>query len=134
MQLHSELVLANLPQVLANAIDNEPGLSNKLKLICIDISKFIDPDNPAQENYDEILNQNCPEWQNGYPHTMQKLKLYWNYLRRISEIPLFFICYDSTALSTLDTNHLLQSRHNFYQIRLLTHHLINRLISPRNFI
>ncbi|MEG4108666.1 NACHT C-terminal alpha/beta 1 domain-containing protein [Microcoleus sp. S13_C5] len=95
--------LANLPQVLANAIDNEPGLSNKLKLICIDISKFIDPDNPAQEIYDEMVTQNCPEWQNGYPDTMQKLKIYWNSLRRPSEIPLFFICYDSTALSATPT-------------------------------
>ena len=94
---------ANLPQVLANAIDNQPDLSNKLKLICIDISKFIDPDNPAQEIYDEILNQNCPEWQNGYPDTMQKLKIYWNFLRRQSENPLFFICYDSTALSATPT-------------------------------
>ncbi len=47
-----------------------------------------------------MQNQNCPEWHNGYPETMQKLKLYWNYLRRWSEITLFFICYDSTALST----------------------------------
>ncbi|GET40425.1 NACHT C-terminal alpha/beta 1 domain-containing protein [Microseira wollei] len=43
---------------------------------------------------------NLPEWQDGYPDTMKKLKLYWNYLRRQSEINLFFICYDSTALST----------------------------------
>jgi len=50
-----------------------------------------------------MLNQNCPEWQNGYPDTMQKLKLYWNSLRRQSEIPLFFICYDSTALSATPT-------------------------------
>ncbi|HEY9852272.1 MAG TPA: hypothetical protein V6D28_22550, partial [Leptolyngbyaceae cyanobacterium] len=49
------------------------------------------------------LNQNCPEWQNGYPETMQKLKLYWNYLRRNSENPLFFICYDSTALTATPT-------------------------------
>jgi hypothetical protein len=45
-----------------------------------------------------MLDQNCPEWQNGYPDTMQKLKLYWNSLHRQSEIPWFFICYDSTAL------------------------------------
>jgi hypothetical protein len=50
-----------------------------------------------------MLNQNCPEWQNGYPDTMQKLKFYWNSLRRQSEIPLFFICYDSTALSATPT-------------------------------
>jgi hypothetical protein len=50
-----------------------------------------------------MLNQKCPEWQNGYPDTMQKLKIYWNYLRRISENPLFFICYDSTALTATPT-------------------------------
>jgi hypothetical protein len=94
---------ANLPQLLANAIDNEQDLSNKLKLICIDTNQFIDPENPAPEIYDEMLNQNCPEWQNGYPDTMQKLKIYWNSLRRQSEIPRFFICYDSTALSATPT-------------------------------
>jgi len=73
------------------------------KLICIDTHQFIDPENPAPEIYDEMQNQNCPDWQNGYPDTMQKLKLYWNSLRRQSEIPLFFICYDSTALSPTPT-------------------------------
>ncbi len=95
--------LANLPQALANAIDNEPDLSNKVKLICIDTHQFIDSENPAPEIYDEMQNQNCPEWQNGYPDTMQKLKLYWNSLCRQSEISLFFICYDSTALSPTPT-------------------------------
>jgi len=65
--------------------------------------QLIDPENPAPEIYDEMLNQNSPEWQNGYPDTMQKLKIYWNYLRRQSEITLFFICYDSTALSATPT-------------------------------
>lgn len=95
----ASLNLANLPQILAEAINNQPDLCSKIKLICIDSHQFIDPDNPAQEIYDEILNQNYSEWQNGYPDTMQTLKIYWNYLRRQSEIPLFFICYDSTALS-----------------------------------
>ncbi|MEG4628700.1 HEAT repeat domain-containing protein [Microcoleus sp. AR_TQ3_B6] len=99
----ASLNLANLPQILAEAINDRPDLCSKVKLICIDTHQFIDPDNPAQEIYDEILNQNCPEWQNGYPDTMQKLKLYWNSLRRQSEIPLFFICYDSTALSATPT-------------------------------
>ncbi|HAX80927.1 MAG TPA: hypothetical protein DCY88_35090 [Cyanobacteria bacterium UBA11372] len=96
----ANLNIANLPQILAEAINNQPELCSKIKLICIDTHQFIDPENPAPEIYDEMLNQNCPEWQNGYPETMQKLKLYWNYLRRQSEITLFFICYDSTALST----------------------------------
>jgi hypothetical protein len=99
----ANLNLTNLPQVLAEAINDRPNLCSKVKLICIDTHQFIDPDNPAQEIYDEILNQNCPEWQNGYPDTMQKLKLYWNSLRRQSEISLFFICYDSTALSATPT-------------------------------
>ncbi|WP_377477115.1 MAG: hypothetical protein P2A85_01210 [Microcoleus anatoxicus] len=97
------LNLANLPQDLAKAINDRPDLCSKVKLICIDTHQFIDPENPAPEIYDEMQNQNCPEWQNGYPDTMQKLKLYWNSLRRQSEIPLFFICYDSTALSATPT-------------------------------
>ena len=99
----ANLNIANLPQDVAEAINNQPDLCSKIKLICIDTHQFIDPENPATEIYDEMLNQNCPEWQNGYPDTMQKLKLYWNYLRRQSEIPLFFICYDSTALSATPT-------------------------------
>ncbi|MEG4047256.1 NACHT C-terminal alpha/beta 1 domain-containing protein [Microcoleus sp. Pol17_C1] len=97
------LNIANLPQVLAEAINDRPELCSKVKLICIDTHQFIDPENPAPEIYDQMLNQKCPEWQNGYPDTMQKLKLYWNYLRRQSEISLFFICYDSTALSATST-------------------------------
>ncbi|MCL1464649.1 HEAT repeat domain-containing protein [Argonema galeatum] len=99
----ANLNIANLPQVLAEAINNQPELCSKVKLICIDTHQFIDPENPAPEIYDQMLNQNCPEWQNGYPETMQKLKLYWNYLRRINENPLFFICYDSTALTATPT-------------------------------
>ncbi|MFB2878394.1 HEAT repeat domain-containing protein [Floridanema aerugineum] len=99
----ANLNIANLPQVLAEAINNQPELCSKVKLICIDTHQIIDRENPAPEIYDQMLNQNCPEWQNGYPETMQKLKLYWNYLRRNSEIPLFFICYDSTALTATPT-------------------------------
>ena len=99
----ASLNLANLPQILAEAINNQPDLCSKIKLICIDTHQFIDPENPAPEIYDQMLNQNYPEWQNGYPDTMQKLKIYWNSLRRQSEIPLFFICYDSTALSATPT-------------------------------
>ncbi|WP_228061574.1 hypothetical protein [[Phormidium] sp. LEGE 05292] len=99
----ANLNIANLPQVLAEAINNQPELCSKVKLICIDTHQFIDPENPAPEIYDLMLNQNCPEWQNGYPETMQKLKLYWNYLRRSRENPLFFICYDSTALTATPT-------------------------------
>jgi HEAT repeat protein len=99
----ASLNLANLPQLLAEALNNRPDLCSKVKLIYIDTHQFIEPENPAPEIYDEMQNQNCPEWQNGYPDTMQKLKLYWNSLRRQSEISLFFICYDSTALSPTPT-------------------------------
>ncbi|WP_293126176.1 HEAT repeat domain-containing protein [Microcoleus sp. bin38.metabat.b11b12b14.051] len=99
----ASLNLANLPQILAEAINDRPDLCSKVKLICIDTHQFIEPENSALEIYDMMLNQNCPESQNGYPDTMQKLKLYWNSLRRQSEIPLFFICYDSTALSPTPT-------------------------------
>jgi hypothetical protein len=97
------LNLAKLPQLLTEAINDRPDLCSKVKLICIDTHQFIEPENPAPEIYDQMLNQKCPEWSNGYPETMQKLKIYWNSLRRQSEIPLFFICYDSTALSATPT-------------------------------
>jgi hypothetical protein len=99
----ANLNIASLPQDLAEAINNHPELCSKVKLICIDTHQFIDPENPALEIYDLMLNQKCPEWPNGYPETMQKLKLYWNSLRRNSENTVFFICYDSTALTPTPT-------------------------------
>jgi HEAT repeat protein len=52
---------ADLPQSLQSAIANDPQLNQIIHLICIDGSQFIEPDRPAAEIYDQMLDQNCPE-------------------------------------------------------------------------
>ena len=47
--------------------------------------------------------QGCDKSEDGKPKTMAELQDYWDELRIESEIPLFFICYDSTALSATST-------------------------------
>lgn len=47
--------------------------------------------------------QGCDKSEDGKPKTMAELQDYWDELRIESEIPLFFICYDSTALSATPT-------------------------------
>ncbi|MBD1838925.1 HEAT repeat domain-containing protein [Coleofasciculus sp. FACHB-501] len=68
--------LAVLLELLHAAINNDPHLRDKVQLICIDGSKFENPDNPASEIYAEMVMQGCPERQNGEPETMQALKVY----------------------------------------------------------
>ncbi|MBD3561495.1 HEAT repeat domain-containing protein, partial [Planktothrix sp. FACHB-1355] len=74
--------LSELPEILAEAIENHPELSQVINLICIDGSKFIEPDNPALEIYDQMLDLGCPERENREPETMQELKFYWHSFRR----------------------------------------------------
>ncbi|WP_293347787.1 MULTISPECIES: HEAT repeat domain-containing protein [unclassified Microcoleus] len=95
--------LEKLPQFLAEAINYRPDLCNKVKLICIDSDKFCNPENPATKIYNEMRLQGCDKSEDGKPKTMAELQDYWDELRIESEIPLFFICYDSTALSATPT-------------------------------
>lgn len=99
----ANLNIANLPQVLAEAINNQPELCSKVKLICIDGAKFVDPENPATKIYNEMRLQGCPKSEDDKPKTMAELQDYWDELRIESENPLFFICYDSTALTATPT-------------------------------
>jgi hypothetical protein len=80
---------ADLPQSLQTAIANDPQLSQTIHLICIDGSQFIEPDRPAAEIYDQMLDQNCPEC-DSVPETMPALKLYWNSLKRKSDKRVFW--------------------------------------------
>ena len=95
--------LVNLPQDLADAINVQPDLCSKVKLICIDSDKFGNPENPATKIYNEMRLQGCDKSEDSKPKTMAELQDYWDELRIESEIPLFFICYDSTALSATPT-------------------------------
>ncbi|EGK89084.1 NACHT domain-containing protein [Microcoleus vaginatus PCC 9802] len=99
----ASLNIANLPQILAEAINERPDLCSKVKLICIDSDKFGNPENPATKIYNEMRLQGCDKSEDSKPKTMAELQDYWDELRIESEIPLFFICYDSTALSATPT-------------------------------
>ncbi|MBD1813697.1 HEAT repeat domain-containing protein [Microcoleus sp. FACHB-DQ6] len=99
----ASLNIANLPQILAEAINDRPDLCSKVKLICIDSDKFGNPENPATKIYNEMRLQGCDKSEDSKPKTMAELQDYWDELRIESEIPLFFICYDSTALSATPT-------------------------------
>jgi hypothetical protein len=87
---------ADLPQRLQSAIANDSQLSQIIHLICIDGSQFIEPDRPAAEIYDQMLDQNCPECST-VPDTMPALKLYWNSLRRNSDKQPVLVFYASST-------------------------------------
>jgi len=87
---------ADLPQSLHSAIANDSQLSQTIHLICIDGSNFIEPDRPAAEIYDQMLDQNCPEC-DSVPETMQTLKLYWKSLKRNSDKRLVLVFYASST-------------------------------------
>lgn len=74
--------LSDLPSRLYQAILAKPDLSLAVRLVYIDSSQLIDPDNPLIDIYDRMLAQNCPAFEYGVPDTMAKLRLYWNLLRR----------------------------------------------------
>ena len=93
------LNLAELPKILeARLADTQ--LIDSVQLICIDTSKFIDPNNPAPDIYEQFLDQNCPERPNGEPETLSQLKSYWNQLRRHSHKPPILIFYEHPTSAT----------------------------------
>ncbi len=102
---------ADLPQSLQSAIANEPQLSQIIHLICIDGSQFIEPDRPAAEIYDQMLDQNCPEC-DPVPETMPALKLYWNSLKRKSDKRPVLVFYASSTDATQDKGTTLSCPYN----------------------
>ena len=94
------LNVAELPQLLHVAVTNNEVLRTiddwLQKIICIDSSKFENPDNPASEIYAEMVMQGCPERQNGEPETMQALKVYC----QLKCQGVFLIFYEDTSGET----------------------------------
>ncbi|MDB9380403.1 hypothetical protein, partial [Nodularia sphaerocarpa] len=70
----------NLLQCLQAAINNDTQLSQSIHLICIDTSKFINPDNPASKIYTEIVKAGCPKCEDVTPRTMADFQAYWELL------------------------------------------------------
>ncbi len=82
--------VAELPRLLAAAVALCTHLSKNVKLICIDNSKFIDPDNPAGKIYAEMVKCGCPKSQDDAPKTMSELQTYWHLLESDKRIVLVF--------------------------------------------
>ena len=71
-------------------------IDTALQIVCIDSSKFENPDNPASEIYAEMVMQGCTERQNGEPETMQALKVYC----QLKCQGVFLIFYEDTSGKT----------------------------------
>ncbi|WP_141105933.1 HEAT repeat domain-containing protein [Nodularia sp. NIES-3585] len=97
------------PQNLQAAINSDRLLSQTIHLICIDTSKFIDPNHPASKIYTEIVKAGCPKCGDGTPKTMTELQTYWDLLETDKCVVLVFyqgMGSQSPQLSDRILNHL----------------------------
>jgi hypothetical protein len=90
------LDLKLLPELLQNDITRDITLRDKVQLVCLDSSQFIDRHNPAVEIYDQMLNLGFSERQNSEPTTLPQLKLDWHSLRRQSDKLLVMVIYNAS--------------------------------------
>ena len=72
----------NLREVFCREIQNHAPLASLIQVIWIDCSQFLVPDEPLIDIYDQMLAQNCPEFENGVPDNLAKLRLYWRLIQR----------------------------------------------------
>ncbi|MFB2879475.1 HEAT repeat domain-containing protein [Floridanema aerugineum] len=91
-------LIVNLPQILRATIQTEPILNQNTQLICIDTSKFIDPNNPSAKIYTEMVKQDCPKCSDGTPKTLPELQAYWDLLMLESEKFLILIFYETLTV------------------------------------
>ncbi|EAZ89928.1 HEAT repeat domain-containing protein [Crocosphaera chwakensis] len=100
---------------LRQQINNNSQLEST-QIIWIESRRFIDPDNPSIDIYDQMLEQDCLAFEHGLPETLSKLRLYWHLLQRKSpKSPLILLFYEEakdSADSSLST-HLLKSLEKF---------------------
>ncbi|MEA5535369.1 HEAT repeat domain-containing protein [Crocosphaera sp. XPORK-15E] len=76
-----------------------------IKLVWIESSRFIEPENPVIDIYDQMLEQQCQPFEHGLPETLSKLRLYWHLLQRNSpQTQLILLFYDDAHNLHLSTN------------------------------
>ncbi|MGB7890372.1 MAG: hypothetical protein WCF82_00355 [Microcoleus sp.] len=92
-----QLLLNKVEQssVLQSAVSHNEELNQAVQLICIDGSEFNPPDNPATDIYIQMVEQGCPERQEGTPTTMPLLKAYWRLNLRNLEKRVALVFYNS---------------------------------------
>ncbi|NES87321.1 MAG: hypothetical protein F6K10_41740 [Moorea sp. SIO2B7] len=88
------LDLADLPRILTEEIAKDTNLRDKVQLICIDGSKFIDRHNPATKIYTEIVKGGCRKSEDGTPKIMPDLQAYWDLLEIDSDRRIVLIFYE----------------------------------------
>lgn len=76
------------PEDILRALSTDSQLRDSVKLICIDGSKFIEPDNPSGKIYSEMVKQGCSKSDDGIPKTMPNLQAYWDLLDSEKQIVL----------------------------------------------
>jgi len=81
--------------VLQSAVSHNEELDRSVQLICIDGSEFNPADNPATDIYIQMVEQGCPERQEGTPTTMPLLKAYWRLNLRNLEKRVALVFYNS---------------------------------------
>lgn len=107
-----------LLKTLQQQINNYSQLEST-QIIWIDSRRFIDPNHPSIDIYDQMLEQDCSAFEHGLPETLSKLRLYWHLLQKKSpKSPLILLFYDEAEHSA-DSNlcpHLLKSLEKFQGI------------------
>jgi len=89
------LNLVEQSSVLQSVASHNEELDRAVQLICIDGSEFNPLDNPATDIYIQMVEQGCPERQEGTPTTMPLLKAYWRLNLRNLEKPVALVFYNS---------------------------------------
>ncbi len=104
-----------LLEKLQQELNNHSQLAST-HIIWIESGRFIDPENPSIDIYDQMLEQDCLAFEHGLPETLSKLRLYWHLLQKKSpKSPLILLFYDE-AENNADSNlsaHLLKSLEKF---------------------
>ncbi|MEG5033592.1 NACHT C-terminal alpha/beta 1 domain-containing protein [Microcoleus sp. AT3-D2] len=90
-------LLNNVEQfsVLQSAVSHNEKLDQAVQLICIDGREFNPLDNPATDIYIQMVEQGCPQRQEGIPTTMPLLKAYWRLNLRNLEKRVALVFYNS---------------------------------------
>ena len=81
--------------VLQSAVSHNEELNQAVQMIYIDGSEFNPSDNPATHIYIQMVEQGCPERQEGIPTTMPLLKAYWRLNLRNLEKRVALVFYNS---------------------------------------
>lgn len=97
---------------LSQNLQRQPEPLHSYCVIWIDTGKFLDPEDPSVDIYDQMLDQNCPEFSDGIPDSLSKLRFYWHQLERKGSQPHFLI-FEDLGPTPPDRHHLWEQLASF---------------------